>query len=120
MDEVDVMLSARFYMLQRITALLMGPFVLVHLAVMIYAVRGGLNAAERLGRTQGSARWFACYGAVVGAVSVHGAIGVRVVLSEWVGLRGTVLSVAMWIVGLGLLLLGARAVWAVTFAGANT
>ena len=44
----------RLYMLQRITALLMAPLVLGHLAVMIYAIQGGLSAAEILGRTQGS------------------------------------------------------------------
>ncbi|MEM9580616.1 MAG: succinate dehydrogenase, partial [Pseudomonadota bacterium] len=69
------MLSLRLYMLQRITALLMAPLVLGHLAVMIYAIQGGLSAEEILGRTQGSALWFAFYGSFVVSVSVHGAIG---------------------------------------------
>ena len=110
------MLTLRLYMLQRITALLMAPLVLGHLAVMIYAIQGGLSAGEILGRTQGSVPWFLFYGTFVVAVSIHGAIGLRAVLHEWGGLRGRVLEVAMWGIGLGLLSLGGRAVWAVTFA----
>ncbi|MEL6467334.1 MAG: succinate dehydrogenase [Pseudomonadota bacterium] len=110
------MVSLRLYMLQRITALLMAPLVLGHLAVMIYAIRGGLSAAEILGRTQGSVAWFLFYGLFVVAVSVHGAIGLRVIAYEWGGVKGTALDLAMWIVGAGLFALGSRAVWAVTFA----
>ena len=110
------MLTLRLYMLQRITALLMAPLVLGHLAVMIYAIQGGLSAAEILGRTQGSALWFLFYGLFVVAVSIHGAIGLRTVLHEWGGLKGQTLEGAMWAIGLVLFELGARAVWAVTFA----
>ena len=108
------MLNARLYMLQRITALLMAPLVLGHLATMIYAIQGGLSAAEILGRTQGSALWFLFYGLFVVAVSVHGAIGLRVIVFEWAGLKGRALDVFMWAVGLGLFTLGAAAVRAVT------
>ena len=110
------MLNMRLYMLQRIAALLMAPFVLGHLAVMIYAIQGGLSAAEILGRTQGSFLWFLFYGTFVVAVSIHGAIGLRAIAYEWGGLKGTALDAFMWITGLGLFILGARAVWAVTFA----
>ena len=110
------MLTLRLYMAQRITALLMAPFVLGHLAVMIYAIQGGLSAAEILGRTQGSVLWFLFYSGFVVAVSVHGAIGLRVIAFEWGGLKGPFLEVFMWITGLGLFTLGARAIWAVTVA----
>jgi len=110
------MLTLRLYMLQRITAMLMAPLVIGHLAVMIYAIQGGLSAAEILGRTQGSVVWFAFYGTFVVAVAVHGAIGLRAIAHEWGGLKGTALDIVMWAVGLGLFILGARAVWAVTFA----
>ncbi|SPH19758.1 hypothetical protein ASD8599_00493 [Ascidiaceihabitans donghaensis] len=110
------MLTLRLYMLQRITALLMAPLVLGHLAVMIYAIQGGVSAAEILGRTQGSLAWFLFYGTFVIAVSVHGAIGLRTVAHEWGGLKGPVLEGFMWGFGLILLILGGRAVWAVTFA----
>ncbi len=110
------MLSLRLYMFQRITALLMAPFVLGHLAVMIYAIQGGLDTAEILGRTQGSLLWFLFYGTFVVAVSIHGAIGLRSIAFEWGGLKGIVLEAFMWIAGLGLFALGARAVWTVTYA----
>lgn len=109
-------MTLRLYMLQRITALLMAPLVLGHLAVMIYAIQGGLTAAEILGRTQGSILWFLFYGTFVVAVAVHGAIGLRTVAHEWGGLRGAALDAFMWVIGTGLLVFGARAVWAVTFA----
>lgn len=105
------------YMAQRLSALVMAPFVLVHLGVMIYAIQGGLTAAEILGRTQGSVFWFLFYGMFVLAVALHAALGLRVVLSEWAGLRGRALTVTAWIIGLGLLGLGANAVWAVTAGG---
>ena len=105
------------YMAQRITALLMAPFVIAHLALMIYAIQGGLSAAEILGRTQGSTLWFLFYGLFVIAVSIHGAIGLRNVVEEWAGLSGAALAAFMWLTGFGLFALGARAVWAVTFAG---
>lgn len=110
------MLDIRLYMAQRITALLMAPLVIGHIAVMIYAVQGGLTTDEILGRTQGSTVWFLFYALFVIAVSIHGAIGVRTVLYEWGGVKGTLLSVATVVIGLGLFVLGARAVWAVTFA----
>ena len=110
------MLNIRLYMLQRITALLMAPLVIGHLVVIIYAIQGGLSSAEILGRTQGSLIWFAVYGTFVLAVALHGAIGVRVIIHEWFGVQGHALEAAMWAVGLGLLGLGARAVFAVTIA----
>ena len=110
------MLGIRLYMAQRLTALLMAPFVLGHLAVMIYAIQGGLSAAEILGRTQGSVAWFLFYGLFVVAVSIHGAIGLRVIAFEWGGIKGTLLELFMWVCGIGLFALGARAVWAVTLA----
>ena len=110
------MLNLRLYMLQQITALIMAPLVIGHLVVMIYAVQGGLSVEEILGRTRGSLAWFLFYGAFVIAVAMHGAIGLRTLIHEWLGFRGMVLEIFMWLVGLGLFMLGARAVWAVTFA----
>ena len=109
------MLTLRLYMLQRITALLMAPLVLGHIGVMIYAVQGGLSAAEILGRTQGSVFWFSFYGLFVLAVSVHAAIGLRTILHEATGLSGRLLMFFTWGTALGLSVLGMRAILAVTF-----
>ena len=108
------MLGVRLYMAQRLSALVMAPLVAGHLAVMIYAVQGGLTAAEILGRTQGSLAWAIFYGLFAVAVSVHASIGLRVVLSETLKLHGRALDGVSWAIFLGLLALGARAVWAVT------
>lgn len=108
------MLNIRLYLAQRISAMIMVPFVITHIAVMIYAIQGGLSAAEILGRTQGSVFWFLFYGMFVTAVSVHAAIGVRVIVSETTGLRGSALSLLSGASFLLFLFLGARAVMAVT------
>ena len=69
------MLSPRLYVAQRLSAVLMAPLVLGHLAVMIYAIQGGLDSAEILSRTQGSLFWFTFYQLFVIAVSIHAALG---------------------------------------------
>ena len=110
------MISARLYILQRATALIMAPLVIGHIAVMIYAVQNGLSAAEILSRTQGSFFWTAFYGLFAVSVAIHAAIGLRAILHEWAGLKGRWLDSFMVGIGLALFLLGARAVWAVTYA----
>jgi fumarate reductase subunit C len=107
------MSEARLFLLQRASAMLLAPLVLVHLGLILYAVRGGLSAAEILARTQGSVGWAAFYGLFVLAAAVHAPIGLRAVLREWTGWRGLGLDLAMLILGGVLLVLGLRAVWAV-------
>ena len=111
------MLDLKLYLLQRLSALVMAPLVIGHIAVMIYAIQGGLSAAEILNRTQGSFGWAMFYGTFVLAVSIHAAIGLRVIVHEWFGLRGVTLAGLSWIVFLGLFWMGVQAVWAVTAGG---
>jgi fumarate reductase subunit C len=109
-------MSLRLYLWQRATAAVMAPLVLVHVAVIFYASRKGLSAADILGRTRGSLMCASFYGAFVAAAAIHAAIGVRNVLIEWLplGERGAeMLSTAF---GLLLLLLGFRAVAAVVLS----
>ena len=108
------MREARLYLLQRLTAAVLTPLVLVHLGLILYAVQGGLSAAEILGRTRGSLAWGLFYGLFVLAASVHAPIGLRTVLREWAGWRGRGLDAAAVAFGLLLLALGLRAVAAVT------
>lgn len=103
----------RLYLLQRLSALIMAPLVIGHIAVMIYAVQGGLSAAEILGRTQGSLFWGLFYGIFVVAVATHAAIGLRTVAQEWFRLEGAALHALTCLVFVGLLALGGRAVFAV-------
>ena len=107
------MTEVRLYLLQRISAAVMAPLVLLHLGVIIYAVQGGLSADEILARTRGSLFWGASYGLFVLAVAVHAAIGLRSILREWWQLRGPWLGIVCWVFGLGLWVLGWRAVVAV-------
>jgi fumarate reductase subunit C len=110
------MLEMRLYLAQRISAAIIAPLVLIHLGMMIYAIQGGLDAAEILGRTRGSVLWAANYGLFVVAVAVHAAIGLRNVLREWLSLRAAVLATISWLAFAVLLLSGLRAVSAVVMS----
>jgi len=105
--------ETRLFALQRFSAMLLAPLVIVHLGLILYAVRGGLTADEILGRTQGSIGWALFYGLFVLAVSVHAPIGVRNVLKEWTAWRGRSLEIAMLVLAAALLASGLRALWAV-------
>ena len=107
------MLDARLFLLQRATAVLMAPLVLIHLVVIIFAARNGLDAAEILSRTRGSWVWGAYYGLFVIAASVHAAIGLRVIGFETFGGSRRALDVATIGIAALLALIGLRAVFAV-------
>jgi len=102
------------FALQRLSAMVLAPLVLLHLAVMIYAIQGGLSAAEILARTRGSGFWAAVYGLFVIAASVHGAIGLRAMLREMTRWRGAGLNLAAALFCIAILTLGLRAVGALT------
>ena len=106
-------MEMKLFLLQRLTAMIMVPFIFVHIGVIIYAVRGGLSAAEILGRTQGNGWWIAFYTLFVISASIHAPIGIRKVLREWVGLSYSVLNLLALALGLLFLVLGLRSVVAV-------
>jgi succinate dehydrogenase hydrophobic anchor subunit len=101
---------------QRATAALMVPLVLLHVAVIFYATRRGMTAADILARTRGSIVWASLYGAFVVAVAIHAAIGVRNVLAEWSPLNDRIAGLLAVPFGILLLLLGLRAVAAVVLS----
>ena len=103
----------RNYLLQRVSALVMAPLVVAHLALIVYAVRGGLSASEILARTHGSIGWSLFYSAFVIAAALHADIGVRNVLAEWSPLGGRAAALLAHGLGLLILVLGLRAVYAV-------
>jgi fumarate reductase subunit C len=109
-------MNARLYLLQRGTAAIMAPLVLLHIAVIFYATHKGLSAAEILSRTRGSVAWALFYGLFVLAVSIHASIGVRTILAEWFGLRGNAHNICAVAFGLLLLAFGLRAVAAVVLS----
>ena len=90
------------WIVQRASAAVLALCVLVHLATLIYAVQGGLTAAEILGRTRGSFAWLAFYTLFVFAITLHVPIGLRAVLGEWLAWRGP--SRDLVLVGFGVIL----------------
>jgi fumarate reductase subunit C len=106
--------QALLWLAQRATAALLALCVAVHLATMIVVTRGGLSAADILGRTHGSAAWAVFYAVFVAAVAVHAPIGLRNVLREWTGARGPIVDLGLVLLVLVLLVTGLRAVYAVT------
>jgi fumarate reductase subunit C len=103
-------MNLSLYMWQRATAALMAPMVLAHLAVIFYATRHGLTAADILGRVHGSFGWGGFYALFVVAAAIHAAIGIRNVLAEWSPLTERAAGIAAAISGLLLFGLGLRAV----------
>ncbi|HEX4886272.1 MAG TPA: succinate dehydrogenase [Casimicrobiaceae bacterium] len=101
------------WLAQRASAAVLAVCVLVHLGTMLYAVRGGLSAAEILGRTAGSIGWAAFYGLFVVAVAVHAPLGLRTILAEWAGLAGRAVDVLLVLLALGLAGGGVSAITAV-------
>lgn len=105
--------EAVLWLAQRISAAVLAICVIVHLALILYAVRGGLSAAEILGRTRGSAAWLGFYLIFVAAASIHAPIGLRSILHEWAGWRGSSADLAVLAFGGVLAILGVRAALAV-------
>jgi fumarate reductase subunit C len=101
---------------QRASAVVLALCVVVHLATIIYAMRGGISAAEILGRTRGNSGWLAFYSLFVLACAVHAPIGLRTVLREWAAWRGRGCDAAMWLFAALIAWAGMRAVLAVTGA----
>lgn len=106
-------MNVRLYLWQRLSAAVMVPLLLVHLAVIFYATSKGLTAADILARTRGSFAWGLFYGLFVLAAAVHAAIGLRTIMKEWAKLAESMCDLAALCFGLMLAVLGARAVFAV-------
>jgi fumarate reductase subunit C len=111
--------QAKRWYWQRISAMVLALLVLVHLAVMVYAVRGGLSAAEILSRTEGSWLFAGFYAVFVLACAVHVPVGLANIAREWWGWSA---HAALWAsrgFAVLLLVLGLRAVWGVVMPGAG-
>lgn len=94
---------------QRATAMILAVAVVVHLVTILLAVRGGLSAAEIIGRTRGNAAWLGFYTVFALAAGLHGAIGLRAIAAEWLGWRGRGLDLAWLGIGLATAAFGIRA-----------
>jgi fumarate reductase subunit C len=108
--------TAILFLAQRATAFVLALAVALHLGSILYAVRGGLTAADILGRTHGNLAFLLFYGAFVIAVAIHAPIGLRNIIREWTQWRGRSLDLALALFAILLLVLGLRAVFAVVSA----
>ena len=106
-------MTATLFLAQRATAFVLALAVAIHLGTILYAVRGGLTAADILARTHGNVTFALFYGLFVIAVAIHAPIGLRNVLREWTAWRGRSLDLALALFSIVLLVLGLRAVFAV-------
>lgn len=106
-------MERNLFIAQRLTAMILAPLVIIHLGLILFAVRGGLTAVEILARTQGSVFWAIFYGLFVLVVAIHAPIGVRKVLQEWTELEDSTINSFCWMFALLLLVLGIRAIAAV-------
>jgi fumarate reductase subunit C len=105
--------QARLWFWQRASAAVLAVLVVVHLAVIVYAVHGGLSAGEILGRTRGNAGFAAFYALFVLACAVHVPIGLAAIAREWLGWRERPANVAALLFAALIALAGLRAVFAV-------
>ena len=106
-------MNARLYFLQRLTAMIMLPLVIIHIGVMIWAINDGLTAEEILSRTQGSIFWALIYGLFVLAVAIHGSIGFRTISREWFKFSKTMANIASILLLAVLIVMGLKAVYSV-------
>jgi fumarate reductase subunit C len=109
-------MTAALFVVQRASAAVLALAVMVHLATVVYTVRGGLTAGEILARTESNAAYLAFYLVFVAAVSVHAPIGLRNVLREWIGWRGRACDGALAVFAILVFALGARAAFALYLA----
>jgi fumarate reductase subunit C len=114
----EALAQARRWYWQRISAMVLALCVVLHLAGMVWAVRGGLSAADILARTQGNALFAAFYGVFVLACAVHVPIGLATIAREWWRWSPRAAAGFARAVTAALVVLGLRAVWGVYSPGA--
>ena len=102
--------ESRLWLAQRLSAIVLAGCVLVHLITIVLAVRGGLSAAEILGRLRASAWWLAFYLLFVASVAIHAPLGMRAIVAEWLDWRGRFLDAGIFMAGTVLFALGLRAI----------
>ena len=106
-------MTLALFIAQRVSAAVLAFAVTVHLATILYAVRGGLNAEDILSRTRENGWFLAFYIVFVVAIAIHAPIGLRNIFREWTPWRSRSLDIALAIFALVLLLFGLRAAFAV-------
>jgi fumarate reductase subunit C len=109
-------IQAKRWYWQHISAMALAICVFIHIGVIIYAVRGGLTAAEILARTHGSWVFGIFYSVFVIACAMHVPVGIANIAQEWFGLSAPVAAIISKLFGLIILVMGLQAVFAVTLS----
>lgn len=109
--------QAKLWYAQRISAMILGLCVSIHLIIIFYAIRGGLTAEEILSRTQGNIAFAIFYEIFVLACFVHAPIGVANILEETL-CKGFISKALSWILAALIITLGTTAVIGVYTGGA--
>ncbi len=102
-------MNSGLFIAQRITAVILAFAVTIHLVTILYAAQQGLTAGHILQRTHGNLAFHALYSVFVIAAAIHGPIGLRNILREWLGWRGHRIDATLFAFALLLLALGLRA-----------
>ncbi len=110
-------LQAKLWYAQRISAMILGLCVSIHLIIIFYAIRGGLTAEEILGRTQGNIAFAIFYEIFVLACFVHAPIGLANILEETF-CKGFISKALSWGLAALIIILGTTAVIGVYSGGA--
>ncbi|QWE26188.1 succinate dehydrogenase [Polynucleobacter sp. AP-Ainpum-60-G11] len=113
----QAVLQAKLWYAQRISAMVLGLCVSIHLIIIFYAIRGGLSAEEILGRTQGNIAFAIFYEIFVLACFVHAPIGLANILEETF-CKGFISKASSWILAALIIVLGTTAVIGVFTGGA--
>lgn len=113
----QAVLQAKLWYAQRISAMVLGLCVSIHLIIIFYAIRGGLSAEEILGRTQGNIAFAIFYEIFVLACFVHAPIGLANILEETF-CKGFISKALSWILASLIIVLGTTAVIGVFTGGA--
>lgn len=103
-------LEIKLWLIHRLSAMVLGLFVVIHLVTMIVAIQGGLTAEEIMARTQGSYLIGSFYLVFIVAAALHGSIGLRTVAQEVVGWKGPSLNLMTAVFCLLLCVIGFTAI----------
>jgi fumarate reductase subunit C len=102
-------LQAKLWYAQRISAMILGLCVAIHLLIIFYAIRGGVTAQEILGRTRGNIGFAVFYEIFVLACFVHAPIGMANILEENFP-KNRFLKLVPWALALLIIFIGSVAV----------
>ncbi|MBV1703027.1 MAG: succinate dehydrogenase [Hyphomicrobiales bacterium] len=106
-------MNAALFLAQRVTAVILAFAVTIHLTTILYAARQGLTAQHILQRTHGNWAFLTLYSVFVVAAAIHGPIGLRNILREWLGWWGSRVDSLLIAFALLLIVLGLRAAYGV-------